>query len=972
MKSSRCRVFILLSVVVGFQWAAAAPLQLAVRNTGEPIRWDKAGYFFEKQNPPLVMVSVNFPLSRDRDPVNWESTTPRFPPPHIPVLLQLEFSPGAKAFNYKDLEPLSELLTAFDNISHLSLKGWERIHDFNRLSYVIKTTASLARGIRSDMRIALACPGGIDNEDLVALTRTLATNPETSPYFDSFFLEAPDNEKIRRQISLSAPHIDFWETVWCPDGHESDPGDFDPARILSCILESNPFEKSHTSLLVIPAENPAVLYPLLLRFSGYLTAGLYKDTAVITVSYPDGSSSREPFYFRTVDHTPVLFLGGRGPGREKVKIHLERALYREALVENLSRGDRAVFKIKRNSTALVLNLKGDFFAVHLIPRGTKVVDSRYRVDVTGTFRLSAEEIIARVRAWKTRQKSLVKTFTAAMTTSLRLRIGNLNETFDLTIKGPMYAERNKPYDWVWQEFFVNGARWKSKRVPRIPLLQPEKVNILPLDIHLTEEYRYSLAGETTIKGRRVYMVDFKPRKELKATSLYRGRIWIDAETFALWREHLIQLNLSGEVISNVETRHFKPVPGASQVRLPLSVIGHQVFSTAGRVTNVERQVTLSDIRINPENFYTLKEQAHQSDFQMVRDTREGLRYLIKDKKSGQRKVEWKSKKSQLFGVLGGFYDSTFSYPIPLLGVNYMNFDLGGKGGQLNVLFAGLMLTANYSDPSFLGSKIDVGANVVAVGFPFNNRVYRRGTEIESERLKYLPFRFQVNTGIPLGTYFKLASIYYVEYNGFSSAKTTAEEFTLPPGNLALGWRTRLTLNLKGYRLAFWWEIARRSRWRSWGLPGNPGYNPNHRSCMRWRVVLNKDFFLSPFRKIHLTASYYDGLRLDRFSAYKFGFFSDLNIHGYMSGVVQATRAVMLSLSYGYSVGQAFRLEAFYDSTWVTNPYNNYRNTYFSGAAITGTMNVPLLKGILRFEIGMPVVNNGIKGLVVYFVLLKMF
>jgi hypothetical protein len=133
--------------------------------------------------------------------------------------------------------------------------------------------------------------------------------------------------------------------------------------------------------------------------------------------------------------------------------------------------------------------------------------------------LSAEEIIARVRAWKARQKSQLKSFTATMTTSLRLRIGNLKETFDLTIKGPMFSERNKPYDWVWKEFYVNGVKWKSKRVPKIPLLQPEKVKIMPLDISLSEEYDYSLAGETTTAGQRVYIVDFQPRKELKTTSL---------------------------------------------------------------------------------------------------------------------------------------------------------------------------------------------------------------------------------------------------------------------------------------------------------------------------------------------------------------------------------------------------------------------------------------------------------------------
>lgn len=956
MKLIKLLTFLLYFVFAQYL-SASPPLRLAIQNTGEPIQWDTMGRFTANKYPPLLVVSLSFPF----DPA---AAHPGFPPQQIPVLLELELPRETGAFNQKALDNLSQLFMTHSNISHLSLRGWEQVQDFDSLSYVIKTIASLARGIRPTVRIAVACPGRSDKRELITITQALATNPETSPYFDSFFFETSGQEKIRQNISLLAPQIHFWETVCTREENAS--------RILSCLVENNPFENPDTSVWIIPTNKAQILYPALLRFSRYLDQGLYRDATGINVIDADGSSSQHPLFFRAADQVPILFLGG--DGKEKVRVTLKKGLYKKASVKNLTRGDESVFKIDRSSTALALNLKDDFFAVHLLPRRQRLVKSRYNVNVTGRYRLSAEEIIARVRAWKARQKSYLKAFTATMTTSLRLRIGNLKETFDLTIKGPMFSERDKPYDWVWKEFYVNGVKWKSKRVPKIPLLQPEKVRIMPLDISLTEEYDYSLAAETTTAGQRVYIVDFQPRKELKTTSFYRGRIRVDARTFAVLREHLIQLNLKGEVLSNVETRYFKPVPGSAQIWLPTSVIGHQVFSTAGQVTSIEREVTLTDIVINPQNFHTLKEQAHQSTFQMVRDTQKGLRYLIKDKKSGQRKVEWQTKKSQLFGVLGGFYDSSIGYPIPLLGFNYMNFNLGGKGRQVNVLFGGVMLTANYSDPSFMGTKMDLGANLVAVAFPFNNKIYQRHTnaEVEEERLKRLPFRFQVNSGFPLGTYLKYTSIFFFEYNKFSLAKTTADDFVLPQDTFTLGWRSRFNFNVNGFHLVLAGEIAHRLRWKPWGMPGSDFFNPNQRSYLRWRVVLDKDFFLSPFRKIHLTASYFDGLRLDRFSAYKFGFFNELNLHGYMSGVVQASRAFLLNFSYGYSLGKTFRLELSYDSAWVTNPTKDYNNTYFSGAALSGTVNVPGLNGILRFEAGMPVINNGIRGVFIYFILLKMF
>lgn len=971
-------LFCCIIFILGTHLITAVPIRLAVRHTGAPIRWDAVGHYSETDNPPIVIVSTTFPVPP-------ELSAPGFPPPHIPVLLQLVLPPDPETgyINQQNLDAFGRYLTEYSNITHISLKGWEAVKDFNRLSFVIKRIVSLARGTRPGIRVALECSIAPGSQADISLYRALAANPDTSPYYDSFFLSSNSprvNRQIRHDIAASAPQTDFWELLCTSEPQSNQHPCGTSSRTLSCLRDHNPFSRPNTSLLIVPTSDAATLYTPLLRFSRYLGKGLYQDTAGISPTFSDSHTSRLPLYFHSDDHSSLLFLEGRG--KPSVKIPFDKGLYKKAHVLNLFTGKEAVFKIGKNSTALVLKPGCDFFAIHFIPRKQKVSDPRYKINVTGTYRLSAAEVIAGVRAWKSRQKILLKSFTADMSTSMRLRIGNLKETFDLTIKGPLFSERNKPFDWQWASFYVNGVKWKSKRVPKIPLLQPEKVEIMPLDVSLTEEYHYSLAGETSIKGKKAYIVDFTPRKELVSTSMFRGRIWVDAESFAILQEYLVQLNLKGAVLSNVETRYYSPVPnpGSQPIRLPLSVVGQQVFSTAGRITNVERKVTLSNIKTNPENFHDAKAAAHRSKSQIVRDTPKGMRYLVKDKKTGERKVEHKTKKSQLFGVLGGFYDRSLSYPIPLLGFNYMNFNLGGKGRQVNVLFGGAMLTANYSDPSFLGSRVNIGANLVAVAFSFKNRIYRYDTadEIETERLKRQPLRLQLNAGFPLGSFLQYSTSLFFEYGKFSRAKTTAEDFILPRSTLTLRWRSRLTFNIKGYRLALWGDIAHRPRWDYWGLPGGEHtghsnhYSDKQRTFYRWQAVLDKDFFLSTFRKIHLTAGYYDGRRLDRFSAYKFGFFSELSLHGYPSGVLQAKRVYMLNLSYGYSIGRTFRLELFYDSALVTYPEYQYRNSYFSGTAISGTMNVPWLKGILRFEAGMPIVGNKIKGFMIYFILLKMF
>ncbi len=946
----------------------AASLRLAIRPTSDNISWSALSslHLDRSKNPPLVVIPMAFP------PDEWPSAG-SLAPTGVPVLLDLCLSSSSDGslLDEGDIESLTHLLEECQHISHLAISGWEIIEDFNRISYVIRRLTSLARGMRRSIEVAVTFP--IQGEELspgsLLNVELLAVHPDTSPYVDAVLFKSPVAGDIQKEIYRKAPHIRFWETICLPAEAEGEER-VDPVRIISCLLERVIHRSANTSLCIVHAGEINKIYPLISHFSTYLDADLYRDGSAVKVRGDEGNTIDLPFFFRSDSHYPLFFIDG-DPGR-KLWVFLERGLYKKAEVENLISGLKRTFKIYPDSAALFLQPGDDPLAVSLVPRKTKDGVYRHRVSVTGEYKLSAGEIVAQTRAWQAAQRNKLKTYTATMTTSMRLRIANLKETFDLTIKGPMFARRGFPYDWIWREFWVNGVLWKSKKVPKIPLLQPEKVNTLPLDIYLTEDYSYTLEGRTRIGDNSVYIVDFKPREADEAAALYRGRIWIDSDDYAIHKEHLIQLHLKGEVLSNVETRWYRPLLGAPDIRLPVEVVGQQVFSTAGRISNVERKVLISDITVNPPDFESQQAQAYGSEFQMVRDTDQGLRYLVKNKTTGQLEVEWTAKRSQLFGVIGSFYDSSFSYPIPILGINYMNFNLGGKGRQLNVLLGGTMATANYSDPSFLGTRMDLGANLVAIAFPFSSRVYRDGMESEFQRLKRWPIRFQVSAGLPLGTYFKYSSFLIMEYYHFARAKTTGEDFVVPRSSLILGWRSRLTANYKGFRLALWGEIARRNRWSFWGEPGNTHFDPSHVSFKRWRVTLSKDFFFSAFRRLSVNANYFDGLRLDRFSAYKFGFFNELSVHGFQSGVVQATRALAFNLSYGYSVGEVFCLEAYYDSIWVSNRFTGLNNRYFSGTALAGTMNVPGLNAILRFEVGMPVVGNGIKGFVLYFVLLKMF
>ena len=704
------------------------------------------------------------------------------------------------------------------------------------------------------------------------------------------------------------------------------------------------------------------------RLQRYWTDDVSRDPTATTATRPDGSRFSVLRFFDAKKFTPILVLAEDPSGR--VSIELSGGTYAKASVENLSSGAKRDFELHGAKT-FVLDLSRGPLAVVLEP--AKRPDERTRVEVGAARGLTADEIIARERAWDAGQREKVSTFIAEMEASLRFRVAEVNETFDLTIRGPFFFRRGEPADWGWKEFYLNGVKWKGKTLPKIPILQPEKVTTLPLDIRLTEDYRYELAGTTEIGGRRAYEITFTPKENLGNKPVYRGKVWIDAQTFALLRRDSVQLNLKGETLSNVQTEIYHSVPGHPDVALPLEIRGEQVFSTAGRTTAIERDVKMKEVEINPASFTERRAAAYRSDLQMIRDTDLGMRYLVPDPlKPGERVVEERISRKSTFGIAGAFYDQSLNYPIPLLGIQHFNFDLWGKGKQLSVFFAGALLTSNYTDPSFLGSRFDLGADLFAVAFPFGDVAYRNGREVPDEKVKHLPAIFQVNIGRPLGPYLKTSLGIFTRWDNFQRDPDTGPRFVTPVDTFTDGAELRLVGNYRGFNATAIGGFYRRREWQPWGNPDTSDFDPRDRDYYKYQLSLSKDQYYPGFRKLHVSLTYLDGSDLDRFSKYEFGAFSGNPLHGFKSGSVKTQTALLGSVSYGLNIEDIIRFEAIFDQAVVRDRQSGYDNTYFAGAGLLGSLNGPWQNSLLRFEVGVPVVSHGVKGFVVNLILLKLF
>ena len=832
-----------------------------------------------------------------------------------------------------------------------------------RLVFNLKELTSLVRGLRPEIRIALSDDHQPElttpvcawkQDDFLALVgeilsdETIATNIDAVAMFrDSFGANLK---------SVAGKEFWVYEQHTHPNPKTRDEAHPPGTRILNGLRA---IQSSGASRYYFGDVSLTDFLPEIARAQAYLTSDVS----------PQPAADRSVRFFDGKALTPIVFVAGSGTTKLDV---LSGGPFREADVENLQTGARRTFPLARGSKLLDLDLSKGPLAIRLIPE-RKPGEVASQVTVGGEHALTAEEIIARERAWKAAQDDHVRSYTADLKTSLRFRIAEVNETFDLTIVGPLFKERGKDFDWAWEEFYVNGLKWKEKTLPKIPILQPEKVTTLPLEIELSEEYAYTLAGKTQLDGREAYEIDFAAKSSGGDKPLYKGRAWIDARTFALLKRRSVQQNLKGETLSNVETEYYRAVSSDPEAVLPIEIKGEEVFSTAGRTTAIERSVEMKHVKINPADFEPRRKDIYASPSQIVRDTPRGLKYLVPDpEKPGDRIVEEYVSKKNLFGVAGFFYDGALSYPIPLLGIQYFNFDLWKKGKQISVFFGGAVLTTNYTDPAFLGSRFDLGADVYGFAFPFGDTSYRDGKQVKDETVKHLPAGFQLNLGHPIGPYLKASLGLFTKYDNYQRDKDTSPDFVTPADTETFGFEAKLTSHISGFNTTLDYSKFHRSSWPFWGIPGSSEYEASQRDYEKYSFQIAKDYYFSNFRKFHAAISYLGGDNLDRFSRYEFGAFSGNPIRGYNSGSLRTKEAWLMNLSYGLNIEDIIRLEGVYDQAIITDSISGFRHQYYSGAGISGQLNGPWRNSLIRFDVGVPVVSHGVHGVSASALILKLF
>lgn len=664
--------------------------------------------------------------------------------------------------------------------------------------------------------------------------------------------------------------------------------------------------------------------------------------------------------------------------RGRLSLTLDAPTYASAEVVELATGRSKTFEIPRSKEPprLSLSTANGPLAVKLAARERAPEEAKSeKVAVRAARGLTAEEILARHQAWRAARDARWSRLAARNQTSIRFRFADLNNTLDLTLAGPFFYEPGKGYDWAWSEAYFNGVRWKGKKIPELPLLQPEKVSELPLALTFGDAYRYVLLGEETVAGLPCHALAFEPKNRAVAGSLYEGTVWVSTADYAAVRVQATQINLSGEVQSVDETTTFTEVPspdGGAPMRFPTRVNGQWIFRTFSRTTVMERETLLQNVRLDPPTYDAEKKAAYDSRDVMVRDTDKGVRYLEKTK-DGDRVVVEDAKSARLFGLGGAFYDTSLDYPLPLLGVYYLDLDFRKKRQQVQVFFGGVLLAASLNEPKLFGSTVNLGVDVFGIAIRGTDSLYRDGNEDEAQRVKQRSFAANLNFGTPVGRHVKLSGTVGVTSRDYAEATETAPSFAVPSDHRVTRLSAQAAWDLGGYALSTSWGYNKRSKWEPWGYAGNADYDADKDTFYTYGATLAKDFHFPRFQRLRSSVSYLGSSNTDRFSKYGFGFFGGTSLRGFRSGSLRAEQAFVARGAYGVVVGDAFRVEGIYEHALVKDRATGLDWASFGGAGLGGQLSGPF-ETVVRFDVGAPVVgrSRGQKGFVVSLTFLKIF
>jgi hypothetical protein len=540
------------------------------------------------------------------------------------------------------------------------------------------------------------------------------------------------------------------------------------------------------------------------------------------------------------------------------------------------------------------------------------------VEVVAARELTVDEVLARHQAWAMRQRESVPRSISGGSLVVAFQGPGLAAPVVVTAQVTAYSSPEGT-EIEQRDLRLNGLTLGGGDVPRLPIVEPERVAAAPLSITFDHAYRYRLEGRERRAGRECYRVAFEPAAG--AGPSFRGRAWIEAGEFALVRRVAVQTGLRGPIVSSQQTDEMEPVArGGRTLWLPGRSTVHQVYEGPGHRTPVDRVLVFESHEPDPPDFEARLLAARAGEAVMLRETADGYEYLRKPRPSGRgaepasARVPAGRSTAVRTVALGLLVDPGIGDPLPFAGVGYSDFDLFGSGTQLSAFLAGAFAQASWSAPSLRGGRWRLDVFGMASLVEYNDRVFRRGREEYAENLRQRPARLGLDLSHPLGARGRVRAGYELDYTRLRRSDLTAPAFREPDSVVAHGLRVALEAQRGPWTAAAWWRPARRAGWRQWGFVGASRGEPAA-AYQRYGLTVGRTLTASSRLSGRLELAAMAGRRLDRFSLFAFDAFEN-RLTGYAVDSVRFDRGLVARSAFVWRAWPAVRLQGMVDAARV--------------------------------------------------------
>ena len=351
------------------------------------------------------------------------------------------------------------------------------------------------------------------------------------------------------------------------------------------------------------------------------------------------------------------------------------------------------------------------------------------VSVTARAALRVEEIIARWQAAREAERAVLDHYSVPCFLLLHFESASLSTAFDVALELEQFWDRTGVNDWVQTAFRVNGVKLRKGQAFPLPQLEPDKVVTKPLELRLDDKYAYDLIGTDTVDGHVCYVVGIRP--EASSESLYSGKVWIDGVDFRQVRLRLEQRDGRNNVAAHVETQEFGRVKDdqGREFTLVRSIDAEDTVNIAGRSVTLEKRYRFGLYAVNTAGFPARLAEVRAGTDPMFRDTEDGLRGL---RRQGTELVVEPTAGKVIKAALGGvLYDGGRSYPVPLAGISWVDFDFRKSDNQLSAFFAGPLFIADLSHQ--VNKSFRWGVDLSLSALPNTFAEYEGSTEVPGGR-----------------------------------------------------------------------------------------------------------------------------------------------------------------------------------------------------------------------------------------------